>query len=86
MVVVTMTIESSRLHRVARWQGLLVSISITIASVFQLCIEAFDLVKAGRSQELELQKVVLRLNIEKCRLYTSDVNGLDMDQYGSTST
>jgi hypothetical protein len=34
------------------------------------CVEAFDLIQTGRHQELDLKKLALRLNIEKCRLYT----------------
>lgn len=49
--------------------GVLAS-SVTLAELLKLCIEAFNLVQTVRSQELDLQKLVLRLNIEKCRLYT----------------
>jgi hypothetical protein len=42
---------------------------ITLAGLFKMCIEAFDLVQTGRHQRRDLRKLVLRLNIEKCRLY-----------------
>jgi Prion-inhibition and propagation len=48
----------------------LVSGAITLAGLFKLCIEAFDVIQAGRNQEMDTKKLVLRLNIEKCRLYT----------------
>jgi len=48
----------------------LVASGMTIASLFKICIEAFDLIQTGRHQELDLKKLTLRLNIEKCRLYT----------------
>jgi hypothetical protein len=43
---------------------------MTIAGLFKICVEAFDLIQTGRHQELDLKKLTLRLNIEKCRLYT----------------
>jgi hypothetical protein len=43
---------------------------ITLAALFKSCIEAFDLIQTGHNQELDLMKLVLRLNIEKCRLFT----------------
>ena len=50
---------------------------LTVAALFKLCVEAFDLIQAGRRQEFDLRKLILRLNIEKCRLYTwGEVIGL----------
>lgn len=47
-----------------------VASGITLAALFKLCIEAFDLIQTFHNQALDLQKLTLRLNIEKCRLYT----------------
>jgi hypothetical protein len=47
----------------------LVASAITLAALFKVCIEAFDAVQTYQAQELELKKLVLRLNVEKCRLY-----------------
>src|SRR2546421_9982383 len=38
--------------------------------VVQTCVEAFDLIQASRKHDQDFQKLKLRLNIEKCRLYT----------------
>ena len=43
---------------------------MTLASVFKLCIQAFDCIRAAQNQEQDLRKLTLRLKIEKCRLYT----------------
>jgi hypothetical protein len=48
----------------------LVASGMTIAGLFKTCVEAFDLIQTYRHQELDLKKLTLRLNIEKCRLYT----------------
>lgn len=40
------------------------------ATIFQVCLEAFELIQASRRQEQDLNKLVLKLNVEKCRLYT----------------
>lgn len=48
--------------------GILAS-SLTLATLFRTCLEAFDLVQTSRHQENDLKKLKLRLNIEKCRLY-----------------
>jgi hypothetical protein len=48
----------------------LVASGMTLAGLFKTCIEAFDLIQTCRHQELDLKKLTLRLNIEKCRLYT----------------
>jgi hypothetical protein len=47
-----------------------VASGITLAALFKLGIEAFDLIQTFHNQALDLQKLTLRLNIEKCRLYT----------------
>jgi len=43
---------------------------LTLAALFKTCVEAFELIQAGRKQEQDFKKLELRLNIEKCRLYT----------------
>ncbi|KAI4164462.1 MAG: hypothetical protein LQ342_001775 [Letrouitia transgressa] len=43
---------------------------VTLAALFKACIEAFDLIQTSRNQEIDFKKLRLRLNIEKCRLYT----------------
>ena len=59
--------------------------ALTIAALFKTCIEAFDLVRASQRQESELRKLSLRLNIEKCRLYTwGEAMGLTRPQ-GTTN-
>jgi hypothetical protein len=47
----------------------IVASAISIAGLFKACIDAFEIIKAAQSQELDFQKAVLKLNIEKCRLY-----------------
>ena len=42
---------------------------LTIATLFKGCIEAFDLVQSARHQESDLNSLVLKFNIEKCRLF-----------------
>ena len=46
-----------------------VASGITIATLFKGCIEAFDLVQTVRHQEDDLKHLVLKFNIEKCRLF-----------------
>jgi hypothetical protein len=48
--------------------GLLAS-GITLAGLFKTCLDAIDLIQTAQQQELDLKKLVLKLNIEKCRLY-----------------
>jgi hypothetical protein len=43
---------------------------MTLASVFKSCLEAFELFQAARKTDLDLKKLIVRLNIERCRLYT----------------
>src|SRR5437764_14138144 len=40
------------------------------AAIFYTCLEAFELIQASRRQKQDLNKLVLKLNVEKCRLYT----------------
>ena len=47
-----------------------VASGLTLASLLKVCLDAFDLIQASRNQELDYQKLVLKLNIERCRLYT----------------
>ena len=46
-----------------------VASAVTLASLFKLCLEVFDTIQATRNQRLEFKKLVLKFNIEKCRLY-----------------
>ena len=46
-----------------------VASGLTIAAVFKGCILAFDLLHHARHQDEDLQKLTLRFNIERCRLY-----------------
>jgi Prion-inhibition and propagation len=46
-----------------------VASAITLAELFKICIEAFEFVRHAKNQEVELQKLSLKLNIEKCRLF-----------------
>ncbi|KAF2094712.1 hypothetical protein NA57DRAFT_79883 [Rhizodiscina lignyota] len=43
---------------------------ITLATLFKSCLDAFDLFQTGRNIDTDLKRLVVRLNIEKCRLYT----------------
>ncbi|KAL2807773.1 prion-inhibition and propagation-domain-containing protein [Aspergillus granulosus] len=47
-----------------------VASAITLAGLFKACVEAFDVIHSYQSQALDLKKLTLKLNIEKCRLYT----------------
>src|SRR2546423_7463683 len=42
---------------------------ITLAGLFKACLEAFEVIQTVHNQELDLRKLILRLNIEKCRLF-----------------
>ena len=58
-----------------------VASGLTVASLFKLCIEAFDLIQIARNQDTDVQKSILRLNIEKCRLYVwGETMGLTVPQ------
>lgn len=41
----------------------------SVAALFKCCIEAFDLIQSVRHQEKDLANLVLKFNIEKCRLF-----------------
>jgi hypothetical protein len=61
-----------------------VSSALTLAGLFKICIEAFDLIRTMQNQEVDLKKLTLRLNIEKCRLYTwGETMGLTRPARGS---
>jgi hypothetical protein len=49
--------------------GVLAS-GFTLAGLFKMCLDAIDLIQTAQHQELDLKKLLLKLNIEKCRLYT----------------
>jgi hypothetical protein len=42
----------------------------TLASLFKVCLVAIDLIQTAQHQELDRKKLLLKLKIEKCRLYT----------------
>ncbi|ERF73038.1 hypothetical protein EPUS_08602 [Endocarpon pusillum Z07020] len=44
--------------------------AVTLAALFKLCVEAFDVIHTAQKQAIDLKKLTLKLNIEKCRLYT----------------
>ena len=44
--------------------------AVTLAGLFKLCIEVFDIVRTSKNQAIDLQKLNLKLSIEKCRLWT----------------
>jgi hypothetical protein len=46
-----------------------VASGLTLVGLFKVCVEAFDVIQNARNQELDCRKLILRLNIEKCRLY-----------------
>ena len=46
-----------------------VASGFTLASLFKVCLDAIDLVQTAQHQDLDVKKLVLKLNIEKCRLY-----------------
>jgi hypothetical protein len=46
-----------------------VASGLTLVGLFKVCVEAFDVIQTARNQELDCRKLILRLNIEKCRLY-----------------
>ena len=47
-----------------------VASAVTLAALFKLCVEAFDVIHTAQNQAVDLKKLTLKLNIEKCRLYT----------------
>ena len=46
-----------------------VASGFTLASLFKVCLDAIDLIQIAQHQDLDVKKLVLKLNIEKCRLY-----------------
>jgi hypothetical protein len=44
--------------------------AITLASVFKACLDVFDLFQTAQKTESDLKRLFIRLNIERCRLYT----------------
>ena len=47
-----------------------VASALTIAALFKLFVDAFDVIRTAQKQTVDLKKLTLKLNIEKCRLYT----------------
>jgi hypothetical protein len=66
-----------------------VASAVTLAALFKSCIEAFDTIQLYKSQDADFRKVLLRLNVEKCRLYiwgrsmclTSGTSGSALDDF-----
>jgi hypothetical protein len=48
----------------------IVASALTLAGLFKLCIESFDVIHTLQAQGTDLEKLLLKLRIEKCRLYT----------------
>jgi hypothetical protein len=48
----------------------IIASGVTLAGLFKGCLDAIDLIQAARHQDLEVKKLILKLAIEKCRLYT----------------
>ncbi|MCJ1456909.1 hypothetical protein MMC28_007275 [Mycoblastus sanguinarius] len=44
--------------------------AVTLAGLFKICIEAFDVIHTAQNQPTDLKKLALKLNIQKGRLYT----------------
>ncbi|KAF2194767.1 hypothetical protein K469DRAFT_536619, partial [Zopfia rhizophila CBS 207.26] len=43
---------------------------VTLAALLKTCLEAFDLFQTAKNIDIDLKRLIVRLNIEKCRLYT----------------
>jgi Prion-inhibition and propagation/GDP/GTP exchange factor Sec2p len=43
---------------------------ITLAALFKICLDAFELFETAKSTNKDLHGLVIRMNMEKCRLYT----------------
>lgn len=41
---------------------------ITIAALLKTCLDAFDLIYAAKNHDRELKRLVVKLNLEKCKL------------------
>jgi Prion-inhibition and propagation len=46
-----------------------VASAATLAALFKTCLEAFDTFRTARNQAVDIKKLTLKFNIEKCRLY-----------------
>jgi hypothetical protein len=46
------------------------SVQLTLAEVFNGCLHAFDLFQVTQAKDTDLKRLLVRLNIERCRLYT----------------
>ena len=46
-----------------------VASAITLAALFKTCVDAFDTIQLYQNQDADFKKLLLRLNVEKCRLY-----------------
>lgn len=44
--------------------------AVSLAALFKLSIEGFDMVQTAKNQAVDLKKLTLKLSIEKCRLWT----------------
>ena len=44
--------------------------AVTIIGLFKSCIDAFELVQVARNQGTDYNRLLVKFNIEKCRLYT----------------
>ena len=44
--------------------------ALSIAKLFKACLDAFDMVQAARHHEVDFNRLLVKFNIEKCRLYT----------------
>ena len=42
---------------------------VTLAALFKSCVDAFDLIQAGRRAEVDVSKLKIRLDIERSRLW-----------------
>lgn len=43
---------------------------ITLAALLRTCLDAFDIIYAAKNHDKDLKRLVLKLNIEKCKLRT----------------
>ena len=41
---------------------------ITLAALLRTCLDAFDIIYAAKNHDKDLKRLVLKLNIEKCKL------------------
>ena len=59
----------STLYSMAETLGAFAS-AVTIVGLFKSCIDAFELVQVARHQGTDYNRLLVKFNIEKCRLYT----------------